>query len=87
MTRPDPDRHDGPPDHQPQEHDSPEEERAEAEPERGDAGGQVSEGGSGALNQETAQGGADAVPDTPDGNNSGGSSGEPPDSAGQAGHP
>lgn len=27
---------------------------------------QVSEGGSGALNQETAEGGADSVPDTPD---------------------
>lgn len=35
-------------------------------------GGTVSEGGSGALNQETAQGGADAVPETPDTNDTGG---------------
>ncbi|MDQ3359101.1 MAG: hypothetical protein M3424_01815 [Actinomycetota bacterium] len=71
MTCPDPDRHDAPQDHQPEKHDAPEEERTEAEPERDDAGGQVSEGGSGALNQETAQGGADAVPGTPDVNNPG----------------
>ncbi|MFC7490022.1 MULTISPECIES: hypothetical protein [unclassified Knoellia] len=36
-----------------------------------DEGGTVSEGGSGALNSETAQGGADSVPDTPDVNDSG----------------
>lgn len=29
-------------------------------------GGQISEGGAGALNAETAGGGADSVPDTPD---------------------
>jgi hypothetical protein len=29
-------------------------------------GGQVSEGGSGGLNKETSQGGADGVPNTPD---------------------
>jgi len=35
-----------------------------------DEGGTVSEGGSGALNSETSQGGADSVPDTPDVNDS-----------------
>lgn len=29
-------------------------------------GGSVSEGGSGSINRETATGGADSVPDTPD---------------------
>ncbi|WP_151524032.1 hypothetical protein [Serinicoccus kebangsaanensis] len=33
--------------------------------------GTVSEGGSGALNSETAHGGADAVPETPDTNDTG----------------
>lgn len=36
-----------------------------------DEGGTVSEAGSGALNAETALGGADSVPDTPDVNDSG----------------
>ena len=36
-----------------------------------DQGGTVSEGGSGALNRETADGGADAVPETPDTNDTG----------------
>ena len=36
-----------------------------------DQGGTVSEGGSGSLNEETIRGGADAVPETPDTNDSG----------------
>ncbi|KGN40276.1 hypothetical protein [Knoellia aerolata] len=36
-----------------------------------DEGGTVSEAGSGALNLDTALGGADSVPDTPDVNDSG----------------
>lgn len=36
------------------------------DPGDGDGGGQVSEGGGGSMNEETAVGGADAVPDTPD---------------------
>lgn len=36
-----------------------------------DEGGTLSEGGSGALNPDTALGGADSVPDTPDVNDSG----------------
>lgn len=35
------------------------------------AGGQVSESGSSSLNAETALGGADSVPDTPDVNDTG----------------
>lgn len=35
-----------------------------------DGGGTLSEGGSGALNADTALGGADSVPDTPDVNDS-----------------
>ncbi|OLT16293.1 hypothetical protein BJF80_06815 [Serinicoccus sp. CUA-874] len=36
-----------------------------------DQGGTVSEGGSGSLNEETIRGGADAVPETPDTNDTG----------------
>jgi hypothetical protein len=36
-----------------------------------EGGAAVSEGGSGALNSETALGGADSVPDTPDINDTG----------------
>lgn len=36
------------------------------------SGGTISEGGSGALNADTAQGGADSVPDTPGTNNTAG---------------
>jgi len=47
-------------------------EQHETEQRDTEQGGTVSEGGSGALNQETAQGGADAVPETPDTNDTGG---------------
>ena len=36
-----------------------------------DQGGTLSEGGSGSLNDETIRGGADAVPETPDTNDTG----------------
>lgn len=47
-------------------------EQRDTEQRETEQGGTVSEGGSGALNQETAQGGADAVPETPDTNDTGG---------------
>jgi hypothetical protein len=46
---------------------TPGEPRPEAkDTDRADDRGQVSEAGSGALNEETTEGGADSVPDTPD---------------------